>query len=1027
MSKNYTDELKNLFIDTYQKVMIENGATPAPRAVFRKQHGVLYGKIQFTNTIKNLPELIKSNVDLGIFSLNTNHNCLLRFSSDIAPNGTDVKSTIGVGLKIFDLPTDAKDFEGPNTDFIFQNIDRFFAKDSKQMANFTIMSSYHDKQKEKNFYKNNPGVKEILEEMEHYADSCLTATYWPIIPFKLGNDYMIKLRLRPQFIEEYPIVMKQKDYLKIDLAQRLSKSDYTYVLEGQITKYDEKLADNLHAVWKEEFHEIAILTLPKQDLHQRGLKELGENINYNCWRINSKNQPLGSIAESRRDVYKYGAETRYSANGLEFREPSKPVCPFHHDSPHTKNDDIIVSAAIYPPIGVMRVGNSKEHYVGPLVPEPDPTLGIDTYRDTYGKIKRQAAEFRIYGLNSKGEIVKELSNEKNDTVDIEWSCHLANQKAAWYQFNLALDIPEANLEKYKYSYLRNSDIEDRKKLVIDGGKQTIGGKQTKIEFNGKFSIKNKSKNVYLGEMFFAPKTKRLHVLGGLGKAQSIDGFDVLAVDFANNDKWYDDTSDGPITATVKYLGKKLDVKPAWVICAPPDYAPMQQSVRTMWDLMRDLAVKNLKLPAPSTPSFTYDIFPIFKRMTDLQWVNKGFMETFGINGAYNFIDSEWVIKLRNSSINNLEFRRQMFNQFRQFELPGSQSPALWPWLYGDAIEVPAEGSPRQHSTLTDLQISMLQQWVDGNFNDDWEEHKEKFKKPKSIEEYPIKEHGDILTRAAMDFCLADAFHPGCEMTWPMRLSSMYSEPFRLNHSDKAIEDELNYGPFITQNLLTSIVNPFEEQVPGGITRWMAIPWQTDTSSCKDGYVNEYDPYIPTFWPACVPNEVITYTQFLKLKNSENSEKTEIFNQRSEWLEDLPGKPTIYSPYQEIINKMIRHFDSVGTVLPLELSVGNKNELTQSVQVAMTSEYTYLLNRIAKKLGEDTEINSKDVEKAIKSELNSTKFSMDTIESSLKVNKDQFITEFIKELDSMKTSIEKEYIKSNEKVITIHERFRQGFK
>jgi hypothetical protein len=28
-------------------------------------------------------------------------------------------------------------------------------------------------------------------------------------------------------------------------------------------------------------------------------------------------------------------------------------------------------------------------------------------------------------------------------IDITWTAHLANKKAAWYQFQIALDIPEA--------------------------------------------------------------------------------------------------------------------------------------------------------------------------------------------------------------------------------------------------------------------------------------------------------------------------------------------------------------------------------------------------------------------------------------------------------------------------------------------------------------------------------------------------------------------------------------------------------
>lgn len=92
----------------------------------------------------------------------------------------------------------------------------------------------------------------------------------------------------------------------------------------------------------------------------------------------------------------------------------------------TKVDDCIVSAAIYPPIGVARVGNSEEgFFVGPEVPDPPP-LDPGSYRDADGKLKRQAARFRVYGLNAAGQAVAEL-NASN--AEVRWTVHLANTKA----------------------------------------------------------------------------------------------------------------------------------------------------------------------------------------------------------------------------------------------------------------------------------------------------------------------------------------------------------------------------------------------------------------------------------------------------------------------------------------------------------------------------------------------------------------------------------------------------------------------
>ena len=72
--------------------------------------------------------------------------------------------------------------------------------------------------------------------------------------------------------------------------------------------------------------------------------------------------------------------------------------------------------------------------------------------------------------------------------------------------------------------------------------------------------------------------------------KTADGHEYEMVFIPDADR--DDISDGPVTAEVVYEGVSLKVDPAWVICAPPDYAPMQKSVRTMWDLMRSVAVKS---------------------------------------------------------------------------------------------------------------------------------------------------------------------------------------------------------------------------------------------------------------------------------------------------------------------------------------------------------------------------------------------------------------------------------------------------
>lgn len=559
------------------------------------------------------------------------------------------------------------------------------------------------------------------------------------------------------------------------------------------------------------------------------------------------------------------------------------------------SDNKIVKASIHPSIGVARVGNSKaDYFIGPEVPDVR-AQNLGFYRDADGKLKRQAARFRIYGLNARDEVVKEITS---DVADIEWNVHLANQKASWYQFQLALDIPE--FSKADPSWLRNANIADRSLLTIDGGCKVINGKNKRQKFNGHFM----GIDVYLGEAEI-DSCGRLLVLGGHGKSASYTG--ASATTFANNDGWYDDIADGPVTAKVKYNGISIDVAPAWIVVAPPNYGPMQKSIRTMWDLMRDVHVSSGMLAKPDRPSLKDDIMPIFERTYNLQWVNEGFAKAFGWKGVYDFSSPEIIKQLIDPSPAYKEIKNMLYNQFRQYKRDEG-SPVPLPWIYGDAMAVPASGSPRQYSILSDVQMYLLEKWANGEFVQDYDPDNDHIQ---NIEEVSIKEQPSMLDKAALDHCLADAFHPGCEMTWPMRHAGMYMSPYRIKHASQNTT-EPNYGPQLFKDVINLPKGPIlGGQYPGGITRWMAIPWQTDTASCRSGYDTKYDPFLPTFWPARVPNEVLAPKDYDVVMDSTKSldERMKAFANRKSWFATLG----LGDNYVRQINKMIDNFDKQSIV------------------------------------------------------------------------------------------------------------------
>jgi hypothetical protein len=148
---------------------------------------------------------------------------------------------------------------------------------------------------------------------------------------------------------------------------------------------------------------------------------------------------------------------------------------------------------------------------------------------------------------------------------------------------------------------------------------------------------------------------------------------------------------------------------------------------------------------------------------------------------------------------------------------------------------------------------MLQRWANGDFIDDWQPD---MTTPRTIDAVPLAEQPGMLDKAALHFCLADAFHPGCEMTWPLRHPSMFERPFRFRLRP-AGEPEPDYGSGLTPAVALQPGGPLYDQMPGSISRWMALPWQGDTAFCRSGYPPGFDPYVPSFWPARVPNQVLT--------------------------------------------------------------------------------------------------------------------------------------------------------------------------
>ncbi len=250
---------------------------------------------------------------------------------------------------------------------------------------------------------------------------------------------------------------------------------------------------------------------------------------------------------------------------------------------------------------------------------------------------------------------------------------------------------------------------------------------------------------------------------------------------------------------------------------------------------------------------------------------------------------------------NDALRRQIANMFRDPDRDGP-SWSEWPWQYGDPQSL-VPNSPRWNLAVSPIQLKMIANWAAGDFQDDYDPA---LQPAQDLAKVPLAEQPKMLDRAALTFCLADAFHPGCEMTWPMRHATMYSAPFRIRHAATRVP-EPDYGTALRVEDVLAIDGPLYGQRPGDLTRWLAVPWQCDTASCGAGYYN-YDRSLPTFWPARVPNHVLTSTDYeIALNNPDVEKRRAAFRSRAEFFRSLVGDDAAQLAY------MVAHFDRIGIV------------------------------------------------------------------------------------------------------------------
>lgn len=605
-------------------------------------------------------------------------------------------------------------------------------------------------------------------------------------------------------------------------------------------------------------------------------------------------------------------------------------------------DHVITSVGIYPPIGFSRVGSAGPElaFFAPEVPgfAPEPVGG---FKDGDAKIKKQTQRYYLYGFNKSGEVVKEITA---DDADIEWKVRVANTKAAWYGFNNAFNL--GSHVPGIPAKIRNPNVrsaaEREQRLVIDSGEVGIKGKNINrtaqaAEYKLAGTFWRKDIKVTLGDLA-TDESGRLIVIPADGISAPVLPNNPI-VDFTKNDGWFDDWCDGTVNATITLRsGQRFTALPAWVVCCGPDYAPEITPFTTMYDSILNNLVKkyesydqaalrkvNHPPKKPDLPlSFSRDVYPLFHRMAQMEWVSSAANLQPGWIDVPSFSNQEFIGKLADK--NNQPLRQKVFTAFRNPRSKVEEQYRL-PYMLGGGVDY--EGVNSHWFQMTSLQYWILTKWNEGHFVDDWQQflsqkNIQSGKRP-SISDIALQDQPAALTRAALEPVSGGNFHPGVELTWILERPQLFDDkhPFRIALGNRAsLVQEL--GPLITpQNSFTVTETnkdtPIGPQMPGDLTRWMGLPWQPDAFSCQS--VN-YPQDFPTvvWWPANLPVDILpdfAYKQLLR-EDLPREERLKFASVRAPWSRGAAGIGYhANGSYFDGLNRAIYLWERLGFIIKVE--------------------------------------------------------------------------------------------------------------
>ena len=311
---------------------------------------------------------------------------------------------------------------------------------------------------------------------------------------------------------------------------------------------------------------------------------------------------------------------------------------------------------------------------------------------------------------------------------------------------------------------------------------------------------------------------RLLVLGGRGRAAAwkIAGKSPLDDD-VNNNQWFDDTSDGPVSATIVFEdGSRATAHGAWVTATDPSFAPQILNVVSMWDDVYDVWVSSAFELAPD----------IFDKAT--QVYNPAYKPTFGDQVApilKSASQQHWVANLSQTGIS----AHAALARITETTDPAKTPLAGLSAVFRDSSQDQSSNTTLMPLHLGDADESLLALRTTQHFF------------PATMEQGPrpffgrapaTLGPGELLDKTSFVNCIGGRLSPGIDLTFVMREPALYELPWQTSGAGpfRIRAKALAYDAGLVRDrafLSVGYVPRHADQSglePGDLSKFLALPW-----------------------------------------------------------------------------------------------------------------------------------------------------------------------------------------------------------